>query len=1121
MPKSPSRKKAGKPSRRKVLDDADNNGAGGNGQTAAPRSGVLMPTNAPVRIVGIGASAGGLEALERFFASMPLDSGLAFAVVQHLSPDFRSMMDELLARQSRLLFRHAVDGTQVEPNTVYLNPPRQNLVTRNGKLYLEAPDQAQSPSLPIDAFFLSLANDRGADAVAVILSGTGSDGTKGALAIRSVGGTVLVQEPGSAKFDSMPRSAIERGAVSVIALPDEMPTILSRLALGGDLLEADLDDEPINPEAAILRLLEKRFGANFTYYKKSTVGRRLGRRAALNGFQDLANYLQMLRRDPVELERLYSDLLIGVTAFFRDAPAFDALATNSVPDLSERMSPSRQLRIWVPGCASGEEAYTIAILFSEYARKNDLPLNIKIFATDLHSGSLETAGQGIYSADNVKELGRDILDRYFDGVGSRYQATASLRRLIVFSPHNLIKDPPFTRLDLISCRNLLIYFDEVAQQKVLALFHFALLQRGVLFLGPSETVSELNQEFEVLDNKWRIFRKLRNVQLPGSTRLLPLVTSPVAQNDRQLVRQSPRNLNGSSQVQGGRAERRLLLKAYDAVLERHAPPSLLVTRAGDLLHVFGNAHKYLRLRSGLFTPRMIDVIIEPLKLAVITSIDASRVKNVAPIAREVTYQAEDGREVDVQVLAETLVESGLDPDLILITFNERSRKHSGTSGKAKPGKVERIETNAAQQRRIDELERNLTFTEESLQTTIEELETSNEELQSTNQELMSANEELQSTNEELHAVNEELYSVSTEHQRKIDELTALTHDMDHLLRCTDVGTIFLDQDLKIRRFTPAVAMAFNLLDRDIGRPIEHITARFAYSELKQDVAKVADTAEMIERTVAVDSVNLLLRLFPFQVGDKTRGIVITLIDVSRLKQAERALEIRNAELAKVNASLEQFTYIVSHDLRAPLRTILNSAKWVEEDLGTTASEEVRGHCSRLMVYSKRLTDMLDDLMKYARLDDPNDAIEIIDLQQLLQTIKENLDGDDRLSLSCEVKLPPFKCQRAPFGQVFQNLIDNALKYSENARVALTVTAEDLGTMLRFTVADDGPGIPPRHHDKIFLPFRKLQHKDDKPGTGMGLALVKKAVEDNGGMIEVLSDPEKQPGTAFRFTWAKI
>lgn len=1077
------------------------------------------PPAGQVRIAAIGASAGGLEALERFFQAMPVDSGLAFVIIQHLSPDFRSMMDELLARQSRMTIRHAVNGLLVEANTVYLNPPRQNLLIINGQLFLKAPDASEIPNHPIDAFFTSLSTDRGASAIGVILSGTGTDGTKGALSILQHGGTVLVQEPGSAKFENMPRNAVEKHAATATALPEEMPALLVRISQGQPLDQRQPEDEQsIEPDMAILRLLEKRFGANFGYYKKSTVGRRIARRAALNGIDLLSDYAQLLRADTAELDRLYADLLIGVTAFFRDRAAFDALASEAIPRLVADTRGSRPIRIWVPGCASGEEAYSIAILFAEHARRQNLPLDMKIFATDLHLGSLDTASQGLYPAKSIKDISPEVRERYFDDVDGRFQAKASLRRLIVFSPHNIIKDPPFTRLDLVSCRNLLIYLDEAAQKKVLSLFHFSLVKDGILFLGPSETLGSIEDEFDTIDSRWRLYRKLRNVQLPGSTRLLPAIPMLDDLGAQMVLRQPALKRSSAAPKPFSRSDRRQLLQAYDAVLARHAPPSLLVTRSGELVHVFGDAQKYLRLKSGLFSSRLADIVIEPLKLAVTACLDGLHLHDGPAVARETTFRQDD-KDVIVQVRADAMEDSGLDPEYALIALKVREPLPSRPSTRAET--IERVGERAALQGRVDELERNLQFSEESLQATIEELETSNEELQSTNEELMSANEELQSTNEELHAVNEELYSVSSEHQRKIDELTTLTNDMDHLLRCTDVGTVFIDEELRIRRFTPSVAKAFNLLDRDIGRPIDHITARFAYPELARDVASVAATARIIERLVDVDDLSLLLRIFPFQVEGRTRGVVLTLIDVPRLKQAERALEARNSELARVNASLQQFTYIVSHDLRAPLRTMLNSAKWIEEDLGDAANEQVRNHCTRLMTYSRRLTEMLDDLMIYARLDIAERVPEMIDVNALVGRIAESLDTEGHVSLVCRGSVPPFSGYRAPLTLVFQNLVDNAIKYADKPAVEITVTAEDLGPHFRFAVSDNGPGIPPRHHEKIFLPFRKLEHKDNKPGTGMGLALVRKAVNDNGGEIEVLSEPDVRPGTTFRFSWGKL
>jgi two-component system, chemotaxis family, CheB/CheR fusion protein len=1091
----------------------------------APRSnktGKSLPIKKPshtaarsnaVRVVGIGASAGGLEALEAFFGAMPADSGLAFAIVQHLSPDFRSMMDELLSRHSRMRIQHALNGMEIESNTVYLNPPRQNLVIRHGKLFLTQPDPSEQPNHPIDAFFTSLALDRGELAIGIILSGTGSDGTKGAKSIIGAGGAVLVQEPESAKFENMPRSAIEHGAYTAKGAPNDLPVILSNVVRGDAFPEAN-SDGPIlqDPEAEILRLLERRFGTSFSYYKRNMITRRFNRRANLGGLQDLTNYASRLRGDPEELERLYADLLIGVTAFFRDRAAFTSLERHAMTRMARLMSEDRPVRIWVPGCATGEEAYSIAIQLSECARKNQQPINLKIFATDLHHGSLQTAATGLYSTKAVSELSDELRSRYFDRVGNKYQVKASLRALVVFSPHNVLKDPPFTRIDLISCRNLLIYFDEVAQAKVLNLFHFSLNLDGLLFLGPSETLGQLNEEFESLDGRWRIFRKLRDALLPGATRLLPVVKNL----ERPIVYRS-KGFDVGAAPRWSRSDRRYLYRAYDLVLERYAPPCLLISESGEILHVFGSAHTFLSWRPGAFSGRLVDAVIPELRSAIATALSSAWADRSVPVSCATKYSDGLQGQVSLTIRAEILSDDQNSQTYGLITFSQRKARRSTSLDREI---VPQTDTPAVLGR-VEELERSLSSSEEDLQTTNEELETANEELQSTNEELMSANEELQSTNEELHAVNEELYSVSTEHRRKIDELVTLTNDMDHLLKCTDVGTIFLDSDLNVRRFTPAAARTFNLLDRDIGRPIKHITTRFTYPEFLADIADAAAAGKSSELAFDVGDEHYLLRITPYNIANAANGVILTIIDVPQLKKAERALELRNQELARLNGSLEQFTYIVAHDLRAPLRTILNSAKWIEEDLGDGASEEVRNHCNRLMTYAHRLTDMLTDLMVYAKLGKDDAAVEEIEVDGLVREIVQTIDADNRVALRIEGDLKKFRGRKVPLQLVFQNLIDNALKYSDRDQVSVTVNAEETADRLKFSVSDDGPGINPRYHDRIFLPFRKLEHSDKKAGTGMGLALVKNAVEENGGSIEVISNPPHLRGTAFSFTWSKL
>lgn len=852
----------------------------------------------PVRIVAIGASAGGLEALETFFDAMVADTGAAFIIVQHLSPDFPSVMDELLARHTRMKIRTVKSGMEVEPNVIYLRPARQTLIIEQGHLVLTQEDKTTHLNFPIDAFLKSLASDQTEAAIAVILSGTGTDGTLGAAAVRDAGGTVLAQEPDTARFDSMPRSVIERNLANGAASPKMLPRMLQRILSGEPLQAADEheDDAAGDPERHILQLLQRRCGTDFGHYKKTTVGRRIRRRAEMAHFDTLAAYAAKLEREPEEIDLLSKDLLIGVTSFFRDPDAFKVMADKVVPRIIANVSAQRPLRVWVPGCATGEEAYSIGILLLEHARKEGIELNAKIFATDIFRPALERAGRGVYDEAIVKSLGPELLERYFDMSGDHYVVKQQLRRFVVFSAHNLLKDPPFTRMDVVSCRNLLIYFDEVAQRTAMMLFHFALDRNGILFLGPSESVSELSDEFGVVDQHWRIFRKLRDVRLRESLRLPSSMPAHEERAPSQEVRFASSVLAGGAAARAA-PHRRGLAKAYDAILDRFAPAGVLVTRDGTILHVFGDAHKYLEFKGGRFSPLITNAAAEELRHTISAGLERMRGRNTAPFVRRVQCSLDGEQEKTFKVSVERLNSSEWqDEDYCMVTFDEVARTKEGPKRRQR---VESIGTIELYQERIRDLENELRVTEESLQTTIEEMETTNEELQATNEELMSANEELQSTNEELNSVNEELLSVSAEHQRKIDELVELTMDMDHLLKSTDIGVIYLDRDLRVRRLTPAIARTFNLLEQDIGRPIEHITARFHYPKLIEEIRAVLNGHETSEHEIDVDDRAFLLRILPYQVGADTVGVVLALIEITQRKHIENALRASETRLSTI------------------------------------------------------------------------------------------------------------------------------------------------------------------------------------------------------------------------------
>lgn len=856
----------------------------GNSQSATPAS---ESNSNPLRsdaatnpldlfVVALGASAGGLEALEKFFDNMPADVGLAFVVVQHLSPDFKSLMNELLARHTKLTIHRVTDGIAIEPNSIYLIPPKKEMIVSEGKLLLTDKDPSQGLSLPIDTFLRSLATEYGRNAIAVILSGTGSDGSRGIRAIHEAGGLVIAQDEATANFDGMPRAAIDTGVVDVILPPSEMGSAIIDFMRGSpiEVVGADNFDPALADDGVreIFRLLHTSYGIDFSFYKPNTVARRVERRLQLSRVFDLGEYIQKLRADGEELNSLYKDLLIGVTRFFRDDGAFEQLEHEVIPQLLNRLPKDEELRVWVTGCATGEEAYSIAILIHEAMTARDKAPRVKIFATDVHQSSLEFASAGIYSEISLKGVSHPRLARYFARRGANYQVLPELRKLIVFAPHNVIKDAPFTKLDLVSCRNMLIYLQPHAQKKAISLFHFGLKPNGFLFLGPSESPGELTDEFDSIDRHWKIFRKRRDVRLATDFRL-PM--SPGLGRWRASAGIPITDSRGLPDVQ--------LLRAYDVLLNQYVPPSLLVNDRRELIHAFAGAGKFLSVRDGRPTADILELVEPELRIALAGAIQRATKEKQPIVYGSVSLNAlPDDEQLRLSVQPFTIQSTG--EEYFLIAFESQSKRPTPKIAAAD------IDYEQAYGDRLAEVEDELRYTKENLQATIEEMETTNEELQATNEELVASNEELQSTNEELHSVNEELYTVNAEHQRKITELTELTDDMDNLLRSTEIGTIFLDRSLRIRKFTPQIYHAFQILPQDIGRSIETFAHNIAHEGLLAEVQKVVDTEQPFERDVQDHNGKwFLLRVLPYRSRGQVDGAVLTLVDIGGIKQTEDRL----------------------------------------------------------------------------------------------------------------------------------------------------------------------------------------------------------------------------------------
>lgn len=1065
------------------------------------------PDSLPNYIVGIGASAGGLEAIEAFFDNMPVDTGMAFVIVQHLSPDFKSLMSELLARHTTMKIHPVEDGMVVRANQVYLIPPRQNMVLKDGKLRLEPQAPGRALHLPIDIFFDSLADDAPSRAIAVVLSGTGSDGSRGLQRVHESGGLVLGQSASTAGFDGMPKSAKATGMVDVVSSPAAMPSRIlqfiqhpaefKRGVVDEDFPKIDEDDI-----GKLFRLFRRQFGIDFSRYRPTTIHRRIDRRIQLTGAKSLSLYLEKLESEPREVEVLYRDLLVEVTQFFRDTAAFERLRNDVIPNLVAQCKPDSQLRFWVPACATGEEAYTIAILVREALSKleDSHRIDVKVFATDVHQNSLETASAGVYSSESVRCVPADLKNAYFTRSQDLYHVIPSIRQMVIFAPHDITSDPPFTKIDLISCRNALIYLNSDVQQKVIALFHFGLRVGGCLFLGPSESLGEAAGEFDVIDSQWRIFSKLRDVRLANS------IDHSYSQPLRKVVRSRPTFISTATQVGSQSA----IPEVHEALLREYVPPSLLVNMHGELIHSFGDARELLHQPEGKATLDVLRMVSGDLRMALSAAFQRVRGSNEAVVMKSVPVQVGDERRL-LRIVAKPYVQAS--EELMLVCLE--TEPHGKVFEREPVGNNFAPDEQATE--RIITLERELAYVKESLQSTVEELETSNEELQSTNEELVASNEELQSTNEELHSVNEELHTVNTEHQLKIQELVEMTSDMDNLLKSTEIGTIFLDNQLRIRKFTPAIAEAFYLLPQDVGRPIEHIASNLDLAGLHDDVRNVLRTAKSVEREARnQDGCVYLLRIQPYHgEGNAPSGVVLTCVDVSAILSSYDDIR-RTAETIRLSdRDLQEFAYAVSHDLQAPLRHISNHARILRgkyeqnDDLESVESFSAINNCIA------RLEGMILGLLRYSRVYSTGKPFVATELTDLLDSAHRGLEPmiSSTQTVITSDPLPILMVDTEQITSVFHHLISNAISYAREMPPKIHVSAAQVDSHWQIDVTDNGIGIAPQHRERVFVIFERLEFRT-VPGEGMGLPLTKRIIQRHGGNISVLDGPDGR-GTTVR------
>ena len=1004
----------------------------------------------PSCVVGIGASAGGLEALQQMLTFLPSNTGMAFVIIQHLAPNHKSLLTDILGKYTVMPVLEAQDGMRVERNHVYMIPPKYNIEIISDVLRLKEYDHAKM-NHPIDIFFRSLASAYENRAVAVILSGTGSDGTNGIRSIKDQNGLILVQTPESAKFDGMPRNAIATGLVDMIQNPDsiarEMAHIAASMADASGRLQLT-DSDLLTQVFSILKAVTN---IDYAYYKQTTILRRIERRLVVTHNRNLREYVNYLSANPEEAKVLAKEVLIGVTSFFRDPEYFEVLKESVIRPLVAETPRSRQIRVWVAGCSTGEEAYSIAILFTEIMEEMNCRRDIKIFATDLDADAITTATRGVYSDNIIEDVSVLRLSRYFNRKGNKYQIRHDIRQMIIFAQHNVFQDPPFGKLDLISCRNLLIYFQSVLQRNLFAIFHMALNDRGFLFLGRSESVFDYDDVFRVLNSNERIFIHNAGGKAPAHDKITYSM-----QNFENTLPQV--QLRSEEDAHEG-AERAGELET--SVLETLMPMTVLVNEKNELWRTYGDSAEFLSIPKGTATLDIFSLLRTDLRIAVSTALRESRKLRDKVVFDNVPVQIGDEPENLTLVAQPIYDKNGDNSGYTAVSFLRGHRKLEGD--------IRQYQVDTAAAQRISNLEHDLKLSQDSLKQTVSELESVNAELQAANEELLTANEELQSSNEELQSVNEELYTVNSEYQSKVTELAGLNDDLANFLSTTLVGILMVDRNLNIRKFTEYIVTEFHVAEQDVGRSLRYIAFNFPTIDLIGLCRDVLKSVSPIERNCAsVSGKTYLLRIAPYQVYERKetaegerassmfsrpeteksgkpgmlRGLVITFVDTTKQVDAQQQIE-EILETSRINAGkVVSVSSTVKED-----ETLNNLNAIIRErarEAGITFQSKISG-CRG----------------KYVLMD--TDHVERILMNLLSNAVKFTPEG----------------------GTV---RFDTFVKYTEDQ------------AQHTYVIKDTGRGMSEEFQRRMFLPFEQESGEEIREGTGLGLYICRNLVELLGGTI---------------------
>ena len=1053
-------------------------------------------------IIAIGASAGGMEAIHTLF-DHTLTDAVSYVIIQHLSPNYKSFMAELLVKHSKLKIYKAESDMEVVSNCVYVLPEGKNMTIEGGRLVLT--DRKEStPNSAIDNFFNSLAEDQGNKSIGIVLSGNGSDGTKGIAAIKKAGGMVIVQDPQSTEFESMPTSAISSGNYDHILTPQQIPLkiveYVNQKTWVNRFSESASDQEEAHL-SELIRLIKSHTPLDFSQYKRPTIVRRALRRMLATDCGTMEDYIGLLKSNPAEIDILAKEFLIGVTNFFRDPEAFEAIRNKVIPGIIKNKLSVDTLKIWVIGCATGEEAYSLAILVKEHLTDIKKDLEVKIFASDIDKEALAKASKGFYPASIARDVSESRLGAFFKKEGKGYQVRDDIRKMLIFADHDIVQQPPYGKIDLISCRNLMIYFNPTLQKKIFSILHYCLNVEGYLFLGPSEGLGEQRDMFFEVDKKWKIFQNIE-----GSFKL------GFNPNTPRQVETKPR----FSPAFGLKTSRSHLADPITEILtQSHLEESgfsagVCVDGENRVILPFGDFNRFLLPK--LFKDNLLELLPDELAITVGTSVRKAVTGKVRVEVRQIKFMEDYTVRSARIVVKPFFTEDKSSGQAAIVYFSEEEM------GNDTDQVTEVFDRNLYSERHISELNQELAETRQKLQQAYQELDESNDNIQSFNEEMLSSNEEMQSSNEELQSTNEELTTLNNQYQDKIRELADLNDDLNNYFRSSLASQIYVDKELIIKKFSPISIRQLNIRESDIGRPIGDISTNIKFSSLLHDIKTVIDTQETIEKNIeTTDGKWYSMVVVPYlRLKDgKSDGAIITFNEITEIIRSKTIIELANDKLTRLNKDHDTFIYSVSHDLNSPLSNIMGLVDIIQESNDIKDIKDVTLPLRESVI---RLKETIDELSAIIQVEKEWEGYEKIDLAELVKDVISGLQNrilQSKTKFHIKLEEKNISFPKKYLRSILLNLIGNAIKYrSPDRDNVVEISSQNTEGFIVLSIRDNGLGIAEKNLGQLFSKFKRVHDLNSLvEGTGIGLYLVKRMVNNAGGEIEVES--ELGEGSSFK------